>query len=212
MKVEIWSDFVCPFCYLGKAKFEKALQGFSNKENVEVVFKSFELDPSASKMAEGSLSELIAKKYGITIKQAQENNERITAQAKEVGLIYNLDTATPVNTLNTHRLFQFAKSLGKGDEIMSALFKAYFTDSKNLSDINTLTEISKEIGLEESSVQDILSSDKCTYEVRAEEKEAEVIGVTGVPFFLIDNKYSISGAQPVEVFEDALKKAWADNK
>jgi predicted DsbA family dithiol-disulfide isomerase len=212
MKVEIWSDFVCPFCYLGKVKFEKALQEFSNKENVEVVFKSFELDPSASNMAEGSLSEMIAKKYGITIKQAEENNERITAEAREVGLIYNLGTATPVNTLNTHRLFQYARLLGKGEETISALFKAYFTDSKNLSDIYTLTQISKAVGLEESAVQDILNSDKYTDEVRKDEKEAEVIGVTGVPFFLIDNKYSISGAQPVEVFKDALKKAWADNK
>ena len=208
MKVEIWSDFVCPFCYLGKVKFEKALEGFLNKENVEVIYKSFELDPNASKMPKGNLSELISKKYGITLEQAERNNQNITAHAKEVGLVYNLEKAIPVNTLDAHRLFQYAKHLGKDKEIMSALFKGYFTDSRNLSEIDTLAKISKEAGLEEEVVREILNSDKYTDKVRADEKEAQHLGVDSVPFFIINDKYTISGAQPVEVFSETLEKVW----
>jgi len=207
MKVEIWSDFVCPFCYLGKTKFEKALESFSDKENVEIVYKSFELDPNASKSYKGTMSELISKKYGITIEEAQANNKRITNQAKEVGLVYNLEKAIPINTFYSHRLFQYAKQLGKDEEVVGLLFKAYFTDSKNISDIGTLVEISKQAGLEEKEVREVLSSDKYSDRVRSDEKEAQDIGITGVPFFIIDGKYSISGAQPIETFKKALEKA-----
>ena len=207
MKVEIWSDFVCPFCYLGKTKFEKALENFSDKENVEIIYKSFELDPNSSKGYKGTMSELISKKYGITIEEAQANNKRITNQAKEVGLVYNLEKAIPINTFYSHRLFQYAKQLGKDEEVVGLLFKAYFTDSKNISDIGTLVEISKQAGLEEKEVREVLSSDKYSDRVRSDEKEAQDIGITGVPFFIIDGKYSISGAQPIETFKKALEKA-----
>ena len=212
MKIEIWSDFVCPFCYLGKVKLEKALEDFSNKEDVEIVYKSFELDPNASRMSKGTMSEIIARKYGITLEQAKKNNERITAQAKEVGLTYNLDSAIPINTLLAHRLFQYAKNVGKDKEITRVLFKAYFTDSKNLSEVHTLVELSKEAGLAEQEVREVLNSDKYTEEVRKDEKEAKSLGVNGVPFFLIDNKFTISGAQPVEVFREALEKALERSK
>lgn len=207
MKVEIWSDFVCPFCYLGKTKFEKALEGFSDKENVEIVYKSFELDPNATNIYKGTMSELISKKYGITIEEAKKNNERITAQAKEVGLAYNLEKAIPVNTFYAHRLFQYAKQLGKDEEVVRLIFKAYFTDSKNISDIDTLVEIAKEARLKEEGVREVLNSKRYTDIVREDEKEAQNIGVNGVPFFLIDGKYSISGAQPIEFFRETLEKA-----
>lgn len=207
MKVEIWLDFVCPFCYLGKAKFEKALEKFSGKENVDIIYKSFELDPNASKMYNGTMSELISKKYGITIKEAQENNERLTAQAKEVGLVFNLEKAIPVNTFYAHRLLQSAKEIGKDSDIVNLIFKAYFTDAKNIADIDTLAQISKEAGLKEEAVRVILNSDKYTDKVRKDEKQSQDIGITGVPFFIINQKYTVSGAQPIETLREALEKA-----
>ena len=207
MKVEIWLDFVCPFCYLGKAKFEKALENFSDKENVDIIYKSFELDPNASKMYKGTMSELISKKYGITIEEAEENNKRLTAQAKEVGLLFNLEKAIPVNTFSAHRLLAYAKEIGKDSALVNLIFKAYFTDAKNISDIDTLSQISKEAGLEEQAVRVILNSDKYTDKVREDEKESQDIGITGVPFFIINQKYTISGAQPIETLREALEKA-----
>ena len=207
MKVEIWLDFVCPFCYLGQAKFEKALEKFSDKENVDIIYKSFELDPNASKMYKGTMSELISKKYGITIEEAQENNKRLTAQAKEVGLVFNLEKAIPVNTFYAHRLLAYAKEIGKDSDLVNLIFKAYFTDAKNISDIDTLAQISKEAGLEEQAVREILNSDKYTDKVRKDEKESQDIGITGVPFFIINQKYTVSGAQPIETLREALEKA-----
>jgi len=207
MKVEIWLDFVCPFCYLGKAKFEKALEKFSGKENVDIIYKSFELDPNASKVSKGTMSELISKKYGITIEEAEENNKRLTAQAKEVGLQFNLEKAIPTNTFSAHRLLAYAKEIGKDSDLVNLIFKAYFTDAKNISDIDTLVQISKEVGLNEAAVRVILNSDKYTDKVRTDEREAQDIGITGVPFFIIDQKYTVSGAQPVEILREALEKA-----
>jgi len=207
MKVEMWMDFVCPFCYLGKAKFEKALENFSDKENVEIIYKSFELDPNASKIYKGTMSELVSEKYGITIEEAQENNERLTVEAKEVGLVYNLEKAIPVNTLYTHRLLQYAKEIGKDAEVVSVIFKAYFTDSKNLSDIDTLVKISKEAGLEEEVVREILNSDKYTDRVREDEKESQDLGIDVVPYFVINKKFTVAGAQSIDTLRDALEKA-----
>ena len=207
MKVEMWMDFVCPYCCLGKAKFEKALENFSGRENVEIIYKSFELSPNASKVFSGTMSELVSKEYGIPIKQVEENNERLTAEAKEFGIVYNLDKVMPVNTLYVHRLLQYSKEIGKDTQFVSAIFKAYFTDSKNISDIDTLAEISKEAGLEEVVVREILNSDRYTDRVQADEKESQDIGVDVVPFFLIDKKYTVAGEQSVETIRKALEKA-----
>jgi len=207
MKVEMWLDFVCPFCYLGKAKFEKALENFSHKENVEIIYKSFELNPNASKVYTGTVSELISKQYGITIEEAEENNKRLTAEAKELGLVYNLDKAIPVNTLYAHRLLQYSKEIGKEAKIVSLIFKTYFTDSKNISDIDTLVEISKEAGLEEDVVRKILNSDRYTDRVREDEKESQDIGVDVVPYFLINKKLTVVGAQSIDTLRMGLEKA-----
>ena len=207
MKVEMWLDFVCPFCYLGKAKFEKALENFSGKENVEIIYKSFELNPNASKVYTGTISELISREYGITIKEAEENNKRLTAEAKELGLVYRLDKAIPVNTLYAHRLLQYSKEIGKEAKIVSLIFKAYFTDSKNISDIDTLVEISKEAGLEEDIVRKILDSNKYTDIVQMDEKESQDIGVDVVPYFLINKKITVAGAQSIEALRIGLENA-----
>ena len=207
MKVEMWLDFVCPYCYLGKAKFEKALENFSNKENVEIIYKSFELNPNASKICTDTMSEFLSKEYGMTIQEIQENNERLTAEAKEVGLVYNLEKAMPVNTLYAHRLLQYAIGIGKDAEIVSLIFKTYFTDNKNISDIDTLVEMSKEAVLEEDAVRKILNSDKYTDRVLQDEKESQDIGVDVVPYFLINKKYTVAGAQSIETIRKALEKA-----
>jgi len=207
MKVEMWMDFVCPYCYLGKAKFEKALENISDKENVEIIYKSFELNPNASKMYQGTMTELVSREYGISIEEVQENNERLTLEAKELGLVYNLDRAMPVNTLYAHRLLQYAKEIGKATELASVIFKAYFTDNKNISDIDTLAQISKEAGLEEEVVREILNSDKYTDIVQQDEKESQDIGVDIVPFFLIDKKYTVAGEQSTETIRKALEQA-----
>ena len=206
MKVEMWMDFVCPYCYLGKAKFAKALENFSNKENVEIIYKSFELNPDASKLFTGTMSELLSKEYGMTMEEIQENNEKLTAEAKELGLIYNLEKAMPVNTSYAHRLLQYSKEIGKDDELVSVIFKAYFTYNKNISDIDTLVEISKEAGVEEEIVREILNSDKYIDRVHEDEKESEDIGVDVVPFFLINKKYTVAGDQSTETIREALEK------
>ena len=207
MKVEMWMDFVCPYCYLGKAKFAKALENFSDKENIEIIYKSFELDPNASKVYHGSMSELLSKEYGMSMEEIQENNERLTAEAKVLGLVYNLEKTIPVNTLYAHKLLQYSKEIGKDAELVSMIFKAYFTDGKNISDIDTLTEISKEVGLEEEVVREILNSDKYTNRVKEEEKESQDIGVDVVPFFLINKRHVVAGEQSAETIRKALEKA-----
>ena len=207
MKVEMWLDFVCPFCYLGKAKFEKALENFSGKENVEIIYKSFELNPNASKVYTGTISELISKEYGITIEEAEENNNRLTDEAKELGLVYRLDKAIPVNTLYAHRLLQYSKEIGKEPKIVSLIFKAYFTDSKNISDIDTLVKISKEAGLEEEVVRKILNSNKYTDRVQEDEKKSQDIGIDVVPYFVIDGKFTVAGAQSIETIRMGLENA-----
>ena len=207
MKVEMWMDFVCPYSYLGKAKFAKALENFSDKENIEIIYKSFELDPNASKVYHGSMSELLSKEYGMSMEEIQENNERLTAEAKVLGLVYNLEKTIPVNTLYAHKLLQYSKEIGKDAELVSVIFKAYFTDGKNISDIDTLAEISKEVGLEEEVVREILNSDKYTNRVKEEEKESQDIGVDVVPFFLINKRHVVAGEQSAETIRKALEKA-----
>lgn len=207
MKVEMWLDFVCPFCYLGKAKFEKALETFSNKENVEIIYKSFQLNPDSSKIPTDTMTEFLSKEYGISIEEVKENNEKLAAEAKAVGLVYNLETTMPVNTLYAHRLLQYAKEVGKDAEIVSILYKTHFTDNKNISDIDTLAQISKEVGLEEDEVRKILNSDKYTDKVLQDEKESQNIGVAVVPYFLINKKITIAGAQSIETIRKGLEKA-----
>ncbi|MBU3114272.1 DsbA family oxidoreductase [Clostridium lacusfryxellense] len=207
MKVEMWMDFVCPYCYLGKAKFEKALENFSDKENVEIIYKSFELNPNSSKIQTDTMSEFLSKEYGMTMEDIQENNDRLTAEAKGLGLVYNLETAMPVNSLNAHRLLQYAKEIGKEAKVVSLIFKTHFTDNKNISDIDTLAKLSKEAGLEEEKVRQILNSDKYTDKVLQDEKESQDIGVDIVPYFLINKKVTVAGEQSIETIKKGLEEA-----
>jgi predicted DsbA family dithiol-disulfide isomerase len=212
MKVEIWSDYACPFCYMGKRRFEAALNRFANKQDIEVEFRSFELDPHAERVVEHDVHTMLAGKYGMSREKAKAMNENVTNQAKELGLTYNMDTIKLTNTFDAHRLSQFAAAHGKELEMTERLLRAYFTDSVNIGNYDTLADLAEEVGLDREAAIRVLNSDDYTTDVRSDEQEAAQLGIRGVPFFVIDRKYGISGAQPSEVFLDALNKAWSENQ
>jgi predicted DsbA family dithiol-disulfide isomerase len=212
MKVEIWSDVMCPFCYIGKRRFEAALQQFPNKDDIEVVYRSFELDPNAKRDVNQDVHDMLASKYGMSREEAKAKNDEVAGQAKDLGLTYNFDNMILTNTFDSHRLMHFAASYGKMQEMTERLFKAYFTDSKHIGDHETLAALAAEVGLDKNEAAKMLAGDEYTKEVRADEHEAGQLGIRGVPFFVINRKYAISGAQPVEVFLEALQKAWDEYK
>lgn len=212
MKIEIWSDMVCPFCYIGKRKLEEALKELPYRSEVQIQFRSFELDPDAPVNVDHDLNDALAAKFGISREQAKAMNDNVSEQARAVGLHYNLDRAVPTNTFDAHRLTQFAAQHGKMAEMTERLFQAYFSEGLHIGDHDTLVKLAGEVGLNESEARQVLESDQYTNEVRADEQEARQIGVQGVPFFVINRKYAVSGAQPVEVFVKALEQAHSEEK
>ncbi len=211
MKIEVWSDFVCPFCYIGKRRLEEAIATFPGKDQVEVEFKSFELDPNAKLYSGTGINEALAKKYGMSIEEAKRANEGIGSQAKGVGLEFNFDDMKPTNTLDAHRLAKFAATVGKEKEMTEKLLASYFTESKLISDHDVLVEIAQSVGLEREETLAVLNdATKFANDVRIDEALAQQMGVTGVPFFVINQKYSISGAQPTETFKRALQQVWEE--
>lgn len=211
MKIEVWSDFVCPFCYIGKRRLEEALAVFPHKDQVEVEYKSFELDQNAPLNSGKTIDEALASKYGMTIEQAKEANAGIGQQAKSVGLNFRFDEMKPTNTFDAHRLAKFAKTQGKEEDITENLLYAYFTDNKNLGNHDTLADLAEASGLERKEALEVLC-DKTAYasEVRNDEGIAQQYGISGVPYFVINQKYAISGAQRAETFAGALKKVWEE--
>jgi len=210
MQVTIWSDIRCPFCYIGKRKFEIALQEFPHKEKITVEWKSFELDPSLETDKNKNVYDYLAEKKGQSREWSERVHAQVTQTAAEVGLAYNFDHTVIAASFDAHRLIQFAKTKELGDAAEEQLFKAYFTDGKDISDPEVLITLGAEIGLEKKAIQQILSSDAYTKEVRRDEAEAQAIGVNGVPFFVLDNKYAVSGAQAPAVFKQALEQAWKE--
>jgi predicted DsbA family dithiol-disulfide isomerase len=211
MKVEIWSDVMCPFCYIGKRKFENALAQFPYKNNIEVVWKSFQLDPTTVTNPSINTIEHLAHKKGWSLQQAQETSAQVTNIAKQVGLEFNFDKAVVANSFDAHRLSHLAKKHGKQNDLEEKLFKAYFTDGKNTADYSTLLQIGLELGIDEQEIKHVLNSNAYANEVEADIIEAQQIGVRGVPFFVLDRKYAISGAQESETFLNALIKAYQEN-
>ena len=207
MKIEIWSDIFCPFCYIGKRRFENDLNKFENKEEVEVQFKSFELNPNAEKINNSNIHEAISEKYGISLEEARSNNENIVKQAKGLGLDFNFDSLVLTNSFDAHRIIHFAKEYGMHKEMVEALFKAYFTDSKNISDFNTLGDIVKSVGLDKDEAIKVLNSNKYEKEVREDEALARRYSITSVPTFIINNKFIVTGAQSEDIFLMALRNA-----
>ncbi|WP_053217017.1 DsbA family oxidoreductase [Virgibacillus senegalensis] len=213
MKIEVWSDFVCPFCYVGKRRLEMALEQFPHKDEVEVEYKSFELDPTAPKYTDQSIYEALAAKFQSSEAQVREMNKGLIQQAAEIGLTYNYDDMKPTNTFDAHRLAKFARTLGKEKELTENLLHAYFTDSKNVGDTETLADIAEATEIDRNKALEVLNDETAfADEVRTEERTAQQIGATGVPFFVVNQKYSISGAQPLETFKGALEQIWEEEK
>ncbi|MGG3448923.1 DsbA family oxidoreductase [Domibacillus aminovorans] len=210
MKVEIWSDFACPFCYIGKRRFEQAIEQFDG--NVKVEFRSFELDPNAPRKADQDIHDMLAGKYGMTREKAKEMNDQMIEQAKEAGLDYQMDTIIPANTHDAHRLSHYAKEQGKMAEFTERIMKAYFTESKHIADFESLAQFAEESGLLKEEVLHVLESGKYSDQVRADQKEAAQVGVRGVPFFVFNEKYAVSGAQPVESFLQVLHKVGTEEQ
>ena len=207
MKIEVWSDFVCPFCYIGKRRLEIALEKFEHKDEVELAFKSFELDPASKKKSDKNIHEIIAKKYGIPVEQAKASNNQIVAAAKAIGLNFNFDDVIRTNTFDAHRVAHYAKTEGKMNELAERIFKAYFVDSLNISDHKVLASLSSEVGLNSDKVLSVLESNQYAEEARKDEETASKLKISGVPYFIINNKYTISGAQQPKIFLEAIEKA-----
>lgn len=210
MKIEIWSDVMCPFCYIGKRNLETALAQFADRKHIEVVWKSYQLDPTIPEAANETQEEYLVKRKGMSKEQVKGLLENVTQSAKRVGLDYHLDKSVMVNSRKAHQLIQFAKTKNLGDEMEERLFKAFFSEGKSIADTETLTQLGKEIGLDETELQAAFTDDKYAHLVSQDIQEARQIGVRGVPFFVVDRKYAVSGAQPAEAFLQMLEKAFPE--
>ena len=208
MEVAIWSDIRCPFCYIGKRKFESALAQFDHKDHVSVEWHSFELDPALKTRLDMNVYDYLAEHKGMSREYSIKMHDQVAKTAETVGLKYHFDIAVVANSLDAHRLIQLAKTKGLGPVAEEVLFKAYFTNGVDISDKAALTTLGVEMGLEIMEVDAMLQNDSFTKEVREDEALAQTIGVTGVPFFVLHNKYAISGAQSTETFLEALKQTW----
>lgn len=208
MKIEIWSDVMCPFCYIGKRKFEQALAQFADKDYIQIEWKSFELNPSLKTDTSKSVMQYLAEAKGISLAQAKEMMEYANNMAAQVGLTYHMDKAVLANSFNAHRFSHYAKARGKQHEAEEQLFKAYFTLSKNTDDYTTLLELGAEIGLDTVELKQVLVSNQYADAVKADEYEAQQLGVRGVPFFVFDRKVAVSGAQDSATFLGALTQTY----
>jgi predicted DsbA family dithiol-disulfide isomerase len=199
---------MCPFCYIGKRRFEAALAQFKNADDVEIEWKSFQLSPGIKTDPGKSIHQYLAEHKGISIEQAKALNDRVTQMAKEVGLVYNFDKAIPANSFRAHRFSHMAKQHGLQDKAEELLFRSYFTEGKNTDDVPTLVELGREIGLDPAEVTRMLESEQYAEEVKHDISEARQIGVSGVPFFVFNRKYAVSGAQESKVFVEVLEKSF----
>jgi predicted DsbA family dithiol-disulfide isomerase len=209
VNVEIWSDVVCPWCYIGKRRFESALAQFPHRDAVNVVWRSFELDPNAPQQYPGTLDEMLAHKMGTTPERAAALNARVIGLAAGEGLDYHLDVARPGNTFDAHRLLHLAKARGLQAEAKERLMRGYFTEGMPVGDGEALVSALAEVGIDAEEACAVLAGDDYTADVLADEQRAAAFGIHGVPFVAIDERYSVSGAQPAEVFLQALETAWA---
>lgn len=208
MKIEIWSDVVCPFCYIGKRKLEKALAKFPNKDAIKIEWKSFQLNPDQKTDTSISTLDHLASSKGWSLNQTREITSNVVEMAKEEGLNFDFEKAVVANTRNAHRLIHFAKESGKGDAMKERLLFGYFSEGKNIDDFDTLVELGEELGLQEKEIREVLESARFDEAVDGDIYESRQLGIKGVPFFVLDRKYGISGAQADEVFTQNLEKAW----
>lgn len=210
LKIQIWSDVMCPFCYIGKRRIEEALANFEHKDKVTIEWKSFQLDASFKASPDDNVVDHLAIKYGKDKVWAQEMVDNMTQNAKNSGLDFHFEKAILANSHNAHRLLHLAKKYNLGNELKEQLLKAYLTDGKDVNDLETLSLLGQQVGLQKEITEEVLHSDAYSDEVNKDIMEAQRIGVQGVPFFVFDNKYAISGAQPEDVFLDALNQTWQE--
>jgi predicted DsbA family dithiol-disulfide isomerase len=210
MQVEIWSDLVCPWCYLGKRRFERALESFGHRDEVTVVYRSFELDASAPPGVTTPTVERLAGKYGMTAGQADDAQRQMEQRAAQDGLEFRMDGLRSGNTRDAHRLLHLAKAHGVQAELAERLHRAYFTEQASIFDHSSLTGLAVEAGLDRDDVIRVLASQEYGDAVDTDEAMAAALGVNGVPLFVVDRRYGISGAQPPEVIAQVLDQAWAD--
>ena len=211
MKVEIWSDVVCPWCYVGKRQFERGLEGFEHADAVEVTWRSYELDPRAPEVREGTYAERIARKYGIDAGQARAAMSRIINAGADAGIEFRFDVMRPGNTFDAHRLIHLGRSHGLGAAVKDRFLRATFREGEAIGTREALERLAVEAGLPGDEVASTLDGDAFAEDVRNDERVAQSIGVTGVPFFLIDETYAIPGAQEPSVYLTLLQRAWGES-
>ena len=210
MRIEIWSDVVCPWCYVGKRRLEQALERFAHRDAVEIVWKAYELDPNGPRERVGSYLERIARKYGISEAQARMSVERIVTAGADAGIDFRFDDLRAGNTFDAHRLLHLAASLGVQNELKERLLFATFTEGHPIGDRETLVKLAGDVGVTESDARRVLEGDEFGRDVREEEAEAMEMGATGVPFFLFNRRFGVSGAQPPETLLHVLERAWSE--
>jgi protein disulfide-isomerase len=208
MKIEIWSDIMCPFCYIGKRHLEKALESFPGRDTVEITWKSYQLDPTIPMSFEEPVGvyEYLADRKGWSLEQSVQMHERVVEMAASVGLEYNFDKAVVANSLYAHRVIQLAKEKGLDDAIEEIFFRAYFTEGRDLASVTELVALGEEVGLAEADIRAAIASEEYAYRVSQDIQEGVNLGVRGVPFFVFERKYGISGAEPIQVFIDTLNQ------
>ncbi|GAA4176904.1 MULTISPECIES: DsbA family oxidoreductase [Sphingobacterium] len=210
MKIEIWSDIICPFCYIGLTKLESALQEVEQDVQAEITWKSYQLNPEFPEDAPGMPTyDYLVRTKGMSMDDVVAMTAQLSAQGKELGIALNFDKAIVVNTKKAHRLLHFAQTHQKGTALKKSLFKAHFTDGLDVNDNATLVELAKQVGLPVEAVQELLASDNYAYDVSQDIQEGVNLGLRGVPFFVFDRKYAIPGAQPMEVFHNTIKECLA---
>lgn len=208
MRADIWIDVVCPWCYVGKARFDKALSGFPHRGEVEVVYRSFELDPRAEKNAHETALAMLSQKYGMPEEQARAAEARVAGLAEAEGL--GFDSSRPVgNTFDLHRVIHLGRAKGVQHELITALNRAYFAQARQVFDRDVLVDVATAAGLDEAAVADVLDGGAYAGAVREDEQEAVQLGISGVPFFVFDMALGVSGAQSADTFSSALDQAWA---
>ena len=209
MDVEIWSDIACPWCYIGKRRFEAALARFDHRDDVHVTWRSFELDPAAPDEREGERAARLAEKYGITVDRAHEMERQMTETAAGEGLDFRFDVARSGSTFDAHRVVHLAAEQGLQDAMKERLLRAYFGEGELMSDHETLMRLAVEVGLDEDSVRQMLASDRYADEVRNDERAAHAFGISAVPTFVVDRSIGVSGAHPPEALLELLREGWA---
>ncbi|WP_334121135.1 MULTISPECIES: DsbA family oxidoreductase [Glutamicibacter] len=211
LRVDIFSDIACPWCFIGKRRFEKGVEAFEFSQNIDVYWHAYQLDPSLPDNYDGSEAEYLSKMKGLDQAQVQQMLQHVTAQAAEEGLKYDFENLKVANSFTALRVLEFAKQHGAGDEMKEALLSAHFEKGLNTGELSTLLEIADSLGLNTQELSKQLESGAYTDEVNADISQAQQLGITGVPFFVLDGKYGISGAQPAEVFANALTQVYAEN-